>query len=229
MEEKVGWRRAFSASIVLGLYSGFMITIGILSSIGTEYFLEAFVTWGSVIVLSALILTPILANGRKRGIESSVVFVEKYRELLSNYNEGVGSWRALSHVRDSGSGVLITLSNSSNPLLIIEKIASNEIDCKIIFRFSKHETDLRDRVLKILNERFVENRVQKKAKSIHVNPIIEVDRNSIITKILMICPPLILLGTIGFNEMIPNLLISTVLGFFVGGFLGGLIATNRLH
>ena len=113
--------------------------------------------------------------------------------------------------------------------MIIEKIASNEIDCKVIFRFSKHETDLRDRVLKILNERFVENRVQKKAKSIHVNPIIEVDRNSIITKILMICPPLILLGTIGFNEMIPNLLLSTVLGFFVGGFLGGLIATNRLH
>ena len=47
MEEKVGWRRAFSAAIVLGLYSGFMITIGILSSIGTEYFVEAFVTWGS--------------------------------------------------------------------------------------------------------------------------------------------------------------------------------------
>jgi len=229
MQEKVGWRRAFSASVVLGLYSGFMITIGILSSIGTEYFLEAFVTWGSVIVLSALILTPILANGRKRGVESSVVFVEKYRKILSDYNEGKGGWRTLSHVRDSGSGVLITLSNSSNPLLIIEKIASNDIDCKIIFRFSKHETDLRDRVLKILDERFVENRVQKKAKSIHVYPIIEIDRNSIITKILMICPPLILLGTIGFSEMIPNLLISTILGFFVGGFLGGLIATNRLH
>jgi len=229
MQEKVGWRRAFSASVVLGLYSGFMITIGILSSIGTEYFLEAFVTWGSVIVLSALILTPILANGRKRGVESSVVFVEKYRKILSDYNEGKGGWRTLSHVRDSGSGVLISLSNSSNPLLIIEKIASNDIDCKIIFRFSKHETDLRDRVLKILDERFVENRVQKKAKSIHVNPIIEIDRNSIITKILMICPPLILLGTIGFSEMIPNLLISTILGFFVGGFLGGLIATNRLH
>ena len=229
MQEKVGWRRAFSASVVLGLYSGFMITIGILSSIGTEYFLEAFVTWGSVIVLSALILTPILANGRKRGVESSVVFVEKYRKILSDYNEGKGGWRTLSHVRDSGSGVLISLSNSSNPLLIIEKIASNDIDCKIIFRFSKHETDLRDRVLKILDERFVENRVQKKAKSIHVYPIIEIDRNSIITKILMICPPLILLGTIGFSEMIPNLLISTILGFFVGGFLGGLIATNRLH
>ena len=229
MQEKVGWRRAFSASVVLGLYSGFMITIGILSSIGTEYFLEAFVTWGSVIVLSALILTPILANGRKRGVESSVVFVEKYRKILSDYNEGKGGWRTLSHVRDSGSGVLITLSNSSNPLLIIEKIASNDIDCKIIFRFSKHETDLRDRVLKILDERFVENRVQKKAKSIHVYPIIEIDRNSIVTKILMICPPLILLGTIGFSEMIPNLLISTILGFFVGGFLGGLIATNRLH
>ena len=92
MEEKVGWRRAFSAAIVLGVYSGFMITIGILSSIGTEYFLEAFVTWGSVIILSAIILTPILANGRKRGVESSVVFVERYRELLSQYNEGVGGW-----------------------------------------------------------------------------------------------------------------------------------------
>ena len=229
MEEKVGWRRAFSAAIVLGLYSGFMITIGILSSIGTEYFVEAFVTWGSVIILSTIILTPILANGRKRGVESSVVFVERYRELLSQYNEGVGGWRSLSHVRDSGSGVLITLSDSSNPLLIIGKIASSEIDCKIIFRFSKREPEFRDRVLGILEEKFVDNRVQKKAKSIHINPKQEIDRNSLITKFVMICPPLILLASIGFNEMTSNLPISTLLGFIVGGFLGGLIATNRTH
>ena len=62
MEEKVGYRRAFSASVILGLYSGFMLSVGILTSIGTDYFFEAMVTWGSIIVLSSLILTPILAR-----------------------------------------------------------------------------------------------------------------------------------------------------------------------
>lgn len=229
MEERVGFRRAFSASIILGLYSGFMISVGILTSIGTDYFFEAMVTWGSVIILSSLILTPILARGRKRGVESTIVYVEKYRQMLSQYNEGVGSWRSLSHVRDSGNGVLISLSDSSNPLLIIDKISNSPLDCKIIFRFSKTEESLRDRVLGILEERFVENHVQKKSKSIHVNPIIEIDKNAIITKILMICPPLILLATLGLNEMFSSLYISTSLGVAIGGFLGGLIATNRIH
>ena len=170
-----------------------------------------------------------ISKWQEKRVESSVVFVERYRELLSQYNEGVGGWRSLSHVRDSGSGVLITLSDSSNPLLIIGKIASSEIDCKIIFRFSKREPEFRDRVLGILEEKFVDNRVQKKAKSIHINPKQEIDRNSLITKFVMICPPLILLASIGFNEMTSNLPISTLLGFIVGGFLGGLIATNRTH
>ena len=34
MEEKVGFRRAFSASIVLGLYSGFMLAVAIAMSFG---------------------------------------------------------------------------------------------------------------------------------------------------------------------------------------------------
>ena len=34
MEEKVGFRRALSASIVLGLYSGFMLAVAIAMSMG---------------------------------------------------------------------------------------------------------------------------------------------------------------------------------------------------
>ena len=35
MEEKVGFRRALSAAVVLGLYSGFMLAVAIAMVLGT--------------------------------------------------------------------------------------------------------------------------------------------------------------------------------------------------
>ena len=229
MEEKVGWRRAFSAAVILGLYSGFMLTIGILMTLGNDSFKEAFFLWALTIVLSALLITPLLAGSRKRGRENSIVYVDQVRDLLSEYNEGKGKWRTISHVRNSGAGVLISLSNSSNPLLIIDKISKTEISFKLIFRFSKTESDLRDRTLIILEEKFANSRVEKKSKSIHVNPKVEFDKNAVITKSMMICPPLMLIGAIGLQDLISNLIISSILGSFIGAFLGVLIITNRVR
>ena len=57
MEEKVGFRKALSAAVVLGLYSGFMLAVAIAMVLGTEGLATAAFLWGSTIVLCALILT----------------------------------------------------------------------------------------------------------------------------------------------------------------------------
>ena len=61
MEEKVGFRRALSASIVLGLYSGFMLAVAIAMSMGTEGLKLAAFLWGLLIVLCSIFLTPIFS------------------------------------------------------------------------------------------------------------------------------------------------------------------------
>ena len=113
MQEKVGFRRALSASIVLGLYSGFMLAVAIAMSLGSDGLKLAAFLWGLTIVLCSLILTPILAVGRKRGVPETDAFVKTLREGLSEFNEGKGGWRALSHVRGEGMGASVSLSNAS--------------------------------------------------------------------------------------------------------------------
>ena len=86
MEEKVGFRRAFSASIVLGLYSGFMLAVAIAMSFGNGGLKLAAFLWGLTIVLCALFLTPLLAISRKRGIPDIDEHVTKFRDVLDEFN-----------------------------------------------------------------------------------------------------------------------------------------------
>ena len=152
MEEKVGFRRALSAAVVLGLYSGFMLAVAIAMVLGTEGLKIAGFLWGATILSCSIILTPILAGGRKRGLSETDATVKKLRNGLSEFNEGVGGWRSLSHVRGEGMGASVSLSHASNPLIIIEKALKLASDCKITFRFSKSDPTLRDKVLPILEE-----------------------------------------------------------------------------
>ena len=71
MEEKVGFRRALSAAVVLGLYSGFMLAVAIAMVLGTEGLKIAGFLWGATILSCSIILTPILAGGRKRGLSET--------------------------------------------------------------------------------------------------------------------------------------------------------------
>ena len=89
--------------------------------LGTDGLKTAAFLWGVTIILSSVILTPILAGGRKRGLSETDATVKNLREGLSEFNEGVGGWRSLSHVRGEGMGALVSLSHASNPLIIIEK------------------------------------------------------------------------------------------------------------
>ena len=81
MEEKVGFRRALSASIVLGLYSGFMLAVAIAMSVKQDGFQLAVFLWGVTIVVSALFLTPVLASGRKRGLPDTDQDAVSYTHL----------------------------------------------------------------------------------------------------------------------------------------------------
>ena len=77
MEEKVGFRRALSAAVVLGLYSGFMLAVAIAMVLGTEGLKIAGFLWGATILVCSIILTPILAGGRKRGLSETDATVKK--------------------------------------------------------------------------------------------------------------------------------------------------------
>ena len=136
------FEKALSAAIVLGLYSGFMLAVAIAMVLGNDGLMTAAFLWGLTIVVCALILTPFLALGRKRGLPETDATVKMLREGLSEFNEGVGGWRALSHVRGEGMGASVSLSHASNPLTIIEKALQLATDCKLIFRFPKNDPPL---------------------------------------------------------------------------------------
>ena len=227
MEEKVGFKRAFSASIILGLYSGFMLAVAIAMSMGKEGFKLAFFLWGFNIVICALFLTPVLANGRKRGRPETDEDLNKLRQALAGFNEGLGGWRTLSHVRGEGMGVSISLSDASNPLTIIEKALQVADRCKITFRFPKHDLSLRDRTLPILEQKVGVSRIQRKNKSLTVIPEIIFDRSLIVTRCMMLCPPLMAAGAMGFYSVSPDEPTFALIGAIAGAILGMLVITNK--
>ncbi len=227
MQEKVGFRRALSASIVLGLYSGFMLAVAIAMSLGSDGLKLAAFLWGLTIVLCSLILTPILAVGRKRGVPETDAFVKTLREGLSEFNEGKGGWRALSHVRGEGMGASVSLSNASNPLLIIEKALNLSKQCKLIFRFPKNDPAMRERTLPILEEKVGTSRIQRRTKSLTIVPEVIIDRSVIVTRVMMLCPPLMVGGSVGFYSVAPGQPMLVVLGAIAGAILGMMIVTNK--
>jgi len=227
MEEKVGFRRALSASIVLGLYSGFMLAVAIAMSVRQDGFQLAVFLWGVTIVVSALFLTPVLAGGRKRGLPDTDQDVTQLRLALEEFNEGIGGWRTLSHVRGEGMGVSVSLSNAANPLTIIEKSLQVAEKCKIVFRFPKHDPSLRDRTLPILEEKVGISRIQRRTKSLTVMPERILDRSTIVTRVMMLCPPLMAAGAMGFYSVSPEQPTLLFVGAAAGAILGMLVVTNK--
>lgn len=223
----MGFNRALSASIVLGLYSGFMLAVAIAMSVRVDGIRLAAFLWGLTIVLCALFLTPILASGRKRGRPENDADVTNVRLALEEFNEGIGGWRALSHIRGEGMGVSISLSNSSNPLLIIEKALQVAEKCKLVFRFPKNDTSLRDRTLPILEEKVGTSRIQRRTKSLTVVPKVVLDRSVIITRSMMLCPPLMAAGAMGLYSVAPEQPMLAFVGAVAGLVLGMLVVTNK--
>jgi len=227
MEEKVGFRRGLSAASVLGLYAGFMLAVGVAMTYGNDGLIMATMLWALTIVVSAIFLTPLLAKGRKRGKSGADEEVAAMRAALEPYNEGVGGWRTLSHIRGGGHGVSVSLSDSENPLLIMEKSLQMADSIRVIFRFSKSESSLRERILSIIEERISRTRIQRKTKTITILTPQLLDRGVLITRTMMICPPLMVLGAIGFSSISDGDSILAVAGAIAGLLLGIMVITNK--
>jgi len=227
MEEKVGFRRGLSAASVLGLYTGFMLAVGTAVTFEKDALIMAAMLWAITIVVSAIFLTPILAKGRKRGRLDSEEEVAAVRAALEPFNEGVGGWRTLSHIRGDGLGVSVSLSDSENPLLIMEKSLQMADSVRVIFRFSKNESSLRDRILSIVEERISRTRIQRRTKTITITTPQILDRGIFITRSMMICPPLMVLGAIGFSSISNGDSILAGIGAIAGLLLGVMVITNK--
>ena len=227
MEEKVGFRRGLSAASVLGLYAGFMLAVGTAVTFEKDALIMAAMLWAITIVVSAIFLTPILAKGRKRGRLDSEEEVAAVRAALEPFNEGVGGWRTLSHIRGDGLGVSVSLSDSENPLLIMEKSLQMADSVRVIFRFSKNESSLRDRILSIVEERISRTRIQRRTKTITITTPQILDRGIFITRSMMICPPLMVLGAIGFSSISNGDSILAGIGAIAGLLLGVMVITNK--
>jgi hypothetical protein len=227
MEEKVGFRRGLSAASVLGLYAGFMLAVGTAVTFEKDALIMAAMLWAITIVVSAIFLTPILAKGRRRGRPDTEEDVAAVRAVLESFNEGVGGWRTLSHIRGDGLGVSVSLSDSENPLLIMEKSLQMADSVRVIFRFSKNESSLRDRILSIVEERISRTRIQRRTKTITITTPQILDRGIFITRSMMICPPLMVLGAIGFSSIANGDSILAVVGAIAGLLLGVLVITNK--
>ena len=227
MEERVGFRRGLSASAVLGLYAGFMLAVGVSVITDKDSLVKAGLVWGSTIFVSIIILTPILARGRKRGRNDVDEDVTELRNALEKCNQGVGGWRTLSHVRGEGFGVCVILTDLTNPLPIIETALTKSDEIRIIFRFAKDDLDLRGIVLKHLETKFPSSRLQKRNRTISVMTENSIDSAVIVTRTMMIGPPLIVGGSIAFSSITPGNIPLIIAGGIAGLMLAVLITTNK--
>ena len=98
---------------------------------------------------------------------------------------------------------------------------------RIIFRFSKNESSLRERILSIVEGRISRARIQRRTKTITISTPQILDRSIFITRSMMICPPLMVLGAIGFSSISSGDSILAVVGAIAGLLLGVLVITNK--
>ncbi|MDP6869218.1 MAG: hypothetical protein QGI21_00385 [Candidatus Poseidoniaceae archaeon] len=227
MEERVGFRRGLSAAVVLGLYAGFMLAVGASVIFDEDALLNAGILWALTIVISSIVLTPILAMGRKRGRNDVDEDVSALRSALEPCNQGIGGWRALSHVRGEGFGVCVSLTDMKNPLPIIENALTKADEIRIIFRFAKGDLDLRTKVLKHLEANYPSSRLQKRTRTISVMPENSIDKAVIVTRTMMIAPPLMVGGAVAFSSITPGNISLIIAGGVAGLMLSLLITTNK--
>ena len=60
-----------------------------------------------------------------------------------------------------------------------------------------------------------------------VTPEQIIDRSVIITRMMMLCPPLTVAGSVAFYSLAPEQIVLTILGGVAGAILGMMIVTNQ--
>ncbi len=193
----VGLIMGFQAGALIGLYLGFSLaTISVLTDA------EQINRTVSLICippfLFSILLGPFLAKRRKPVILTKEPLNEA-RELLSKYNEGQGKWRVLSHISSDGVNLRIDMHNLENVEDVVNEalILSEKTTVKFIVGRGNHKSsspELRNRVLKIVEEKVGVLRRTRKAKSIEVNPVNSNEYNQYqnkLNRILLILLPIV--------------------------------------
>ncbi len=228
MTEKVGWTRGSSAAAVLGLYSGFMVAVAVAVIFPEDPLRSAAKAWGITMLASVILLTPFLSRGRKRGRPETLLILDNIRDDLQVFNEGVNNWRALSHIRREGTGVSIKILDSSNPMAIVKKAITHAEICSVQFRIKPREdADLRRIIIDYLVRELGASRVSKKNNSITVMQPLIMDRATVITRSMMMIPPLMVMGIMAFDSFSPGNFVARIGGGIAGVFIGIMIITNR--
>ena len=148
--------------------------------------------------LLSIILGPFLARRRRPVILTKEPLIEA-REKLSQFNEGQGKWRVLSHISSDGVNLRIDMHNLDNIEGVVD--AALEIAERTTVKFivgrgnSKSSSPkLRNRVLKRVEEKVGVLRRTRKAKSIEVNPVTSNEYNDYqnkLNRMLLILLPIV--------------------------------------
>ena len=225
--ERVGWKRSFSASLVLGVYMGFMVSI-LFFWMANQSLRSAGKAWISTIIIGTIVLTPILARRERRVLANPMDFLPLIQDSMKQFDEGVNRWRALSHVRNAGTSISIKLRNSQNPMKLVEHGLQFTDQCQIKFNTrDTNEAALRAHVLRYLHNSINSSRIVKKSHSITVRLPHEMDKKSVMMQAIIFLPMLSILGAFAFDEFAPGNIYVRIGGIIAGLFLGIMIITNR--
>ena len=195
--EPVGLTMGFQAGGLIGLYLGFSLaTISVLTdaeNVQRTISLMCFPPF-----MFSILLGPFLARRKKPVMLTKEPLIEA-RERLSKFNEGQGKWRTLSHISSDGMNLRIDMHNLTN----VEGVVDGALDIaetttvKFIVGRGNHKSsspELRNRVLKRVEDKVGVLRRSRKAKSIEVNPIASHEYNDYqnkLNRILLILLPIV--------------------------------------
>lgn len=195
--EPVGLGMGFQAGGLIGLYLGFSLaTISVLTD--AENIQRTVSLMCIPPFLFSMLLGPFLARRRKPVILTKEPLIEA-REKLSQFNEGQGKWRVLSHVSSDGVNLRIDMHNLENIEGVVD--AALELAEKTTVKFivgrgniKSSSPKLRNRVLKRVEDSVGVLRRTRKAKSIEVNPVKSSEYNDYqnkLNRILLILLPIV--------------------------------------
>lgn len=195
--EPVGLTMGFQAGGLIGLYLGFSLaTISVLTDSENVQRTISLMCFPPFIF--SILLGPFLARRKKPVMLTKEPLIEA-REILSKFNEGQGKWRTLSHISSDGMNLRIDMHNLTN----VEGVVDGALDIaetttvKFIVGRGNHKSsspELRNRVLKRVEEKVGVLRRSRKAKSIEVNPIASHEYNDYqnkLNRILLILLPIV--------------------------------------
>tara|TARA_B100001250_G_C19700052_1_gene744314 strand:+ start:533 stop:1168 length:636 start_codon:yes stop_codon:yes gene_type:complete len=195
--EAVGLVMGFQAGALIGLYLGFSLaTISVLTDAENIQRTISLICTPPFIL--SIVLGPFLAKRRRPVMMTKEPLIEA-REKLSKFNEGQGNWRSLSHISSDGVNLRIDMHNLKDVESVVDAALelAEKTTVKFIVGRGNHKSsspELRNKVLKRVEDSVGVLRRTRKAKSIEVNPVTSNEYNQYqnrLNRILLILLPIV--------------------------------------